>query len=105
MYCSGIRHDGVSLGSNSKKQAIVSRDRILDSAIALLELYTTEDSFLTVQFSGEVGHGAGPTKEFYTLVCKEFQRRELGILREDNDHRSANTSYHEYVVSKRVSSV
>ncbi|CAM9135577.1 unnamed protein product [Chrysoparadoxa australica] len=43
------------------------------------------DPVLLVEFEGEIGHGTGPTQEFYTLCCRELQRRGLGLWRVDED--------------------
>ncbi|KAJ1387674.1 HECT, E3 ligase catalytic domain [Sesbania bispinosa] len=36
-----------------------------------------------VEYDEEVGTGLGPTLEFYTLVCQEFQKSGLGMWRDD----------------------
>lgn len=65
-----------------------ARNKILKSAMVLMEKPSSQKALLTVQFNGEVGHGLGPTLEFYSLVCRELQRKDLGIWR-DVSSRSA----------------
>lgn len=43
----------------------------------MLELYGSSASVLEVEYFDEVGTGLGPTLEFYSLVSKEFARKNL----------------------------
>ena len=61
----------------------MSRNRILDSAAKVMELYCSHKAVLEVEYFGEVGTGLGPTLEFYTLVSHELQKRTLQLWRED----------------------
>jgi E3 ubiquitin-protein ligase TRIP12 len=45
-------------------------------------LYGSSSSILEVEYFEEVGTGLGPTLEFYSLVSKEFARRDLKIWRD-----------------------
>lgn len=45
----------------------------------MLELYGSSSSVLEVEYFEEVGTGLGPTLEFYSLVSKEFARRDIKI--------------------------
>lgn len=38
---------------------------------------------LLIDFDEEMGHGTGPTQEFFSIICREFQREGLGIWRGD----------------------
>ncbi|WJZ93270.1 hypothetical protein VitviT2T_012223 [Vitis vinifera] len=70
-------------GSLPRKKFLVCRDRILDSAAQMMNLHACQKVVLEVEYNEEVGTGLGPTLEFYTLVCHEFQKTGLGMWRED----------------------
>ncbi|KAJ7931766.1 hypothetical protein B0H13DRAFT_1957533 [Mycena leptocephala] len=67
----------------------ISRKHILESAVKVFELYGSSSSVLEVEYFEEVGTGLGPTLEFYSLVSKEFARKDLKIWR---DADAAGTS-------------
>ena len=48
----------------------------------VFELYGSSSSVLEVEYFEEVGTGLGPTLEFYSLVSKEFVRKDLEIWRD-----------------------
>ncbi|GAA6053157.1 hypothetical protein JCM3770_002881 [Rhodotorula araucariae] len=83
------------LGRLPRQKVRISRDRILESAYKVFELYGSSRASLEVEFFDEVGSGLGPTLEFYALVSKEFARKALGLWRE-GDH----TDTSEYVHSR-----
>lgn len=66
-----------------RKKILVNRDKILESAAKMMELHSNKKVLLEVEYNEEVGTGLGPTLEFYTLVCSEFQRSGLGMWRDD----------------------
>ncbi|CAJ1968460.1 unnamed protein product [Sphenostylis stenocarpa] len=66
-----------------RKKFLVHRNRILESAAQMMELHASHKVVLEVEYDEEVGTGLGPTLEFYTLVCHEFQKSGLGMWRED----------------------
>ncbi|KAL8039502.1 hypothetical protein ABFX02_10G041200 [Erythranthe guttata] len=68
---------------NPRKKILVHRNKILESAAHMMELHSRQKVVLEVEYSEEVGTGLGPTLEFYTLVCHEFQRSGLGMWRDD----------------------
>lgn len=70
-------------GSHARKKFLVHRDRILDSATGMMNLHAHQRVVLEVEYNDEVGTGLGPTLEFYTLVCHEFQKSGLFLWRED----------------------
>lgn len=72
-----------SSGSYARKKILVHRDRILDSATEMMNLHAHKGVVLEVEYNDEVGTGLGPTLEFYTLVCHEFQKSGLFLWRED----------------------
>lgn len=61
----------------------MSRKRILESAIKVMDLYAGSRSVLELEYFGEAGTGLGPTLEFYTLLSYELQRKGLGMWRSD----------------------
>lgn len=48
----------------------------------VFELYGSSSSILEVEYFEEVGTGLGPTLKFYSLVSKEFARKDLKIWRD-----------------------
>ncbi len=73
-----------SLGRLQRQKVRISRKHLLESAIKVLELYGSSSSVLEVEYFEEVGTGLGPTLEFYSLVSKEFARRNIKMWH-DND--------------------
>ena len=67
----------------------MSRNRILDSATKVMELYASNRAVLELEYFGEVGTGLGPTLEFYTLLSHELQKKGLGMWRADTSNNSA----------------
>ncbi len=47
---------------------------------------------LGVQFSHEQGHGLGPTVEFFTLLCRHMQRRDLRMWFEEDSAKDQSSS-------------
>jgi len=72
--------DTAHLGRIQRQKVRLSRHRILDSMIKVVELYGSTQALLEVEFFDEVGTGLGPTLEFYSLVCKEIQRRVCPLV-------------------------
>ena len=77
------------LGRLQRQKVRISRTRILESAVKVMELYGSSPSVLEVEYFEEVGTGLGPTLEFYSTVSKEFSKKKLKLWREnesnDND--------------------
>ncbi|KAJ6128749.1 hypothetical protein N7471_009966 [Penicillium samsonianum] len=90
------RDDRPFLGRLQRQKVRISRSRILDSALKVMELYGSSPSILEVEYFEEVGTGLGPTLEFYSTVSKEFSKKKLKIWR-DTDGSSAA----EYAFGKR----
>ncbi|KAG8874928.1 Ubiquitin fusion degradation protein 4 [Tulasnella sp. 331] len=67
------------LGRLQRQKVRIARKFLLESAIKVLELYGSSASVLEVEYFDEVGTGLGPTLEFYSLVSKEFARKNLKI--------------------------
>lgn len=72
------------LGRLQRQKVRISRKHILESAFKVFELYGSSSSILEVEYFDEVGTGLGPTLEFYSLVSKEFARRDLKIWRDSD---------------------
>ncbi|KAJ7778066.1 hypothetical protein B0H14DRAFT_2963210 [Mycena olivaceomarginata] len=84
------RDEGIGfLGRLQRQKVRISRKHILESAVKVFELYGSSSSVLEVEYFEEVGTGLGPTLEFYSLVSKEFARKDLKIWR---DGDAAGTS-------------
>lgn len=77
------------LGRLQRQKVRISRARILESAMKVMQLYGHSASILEVEYFEEVGTGLGPTLEFYSTVSKEFSKKKLQLWREndsgDND--------------------
>ncbi|KAF8410414.1 hypothetical protein HHK36_002943 [Tetracentron sinense] len=74
----------VRVGRLQRQKVRVSRNRILDSATKVMEMYSSQKAVLEVEYFGEVGTGLGPTLEFYTLLSHDLQKVELGIWRSNS---------------------
>lgn len=72
------------LGRLQRQKVRISRSKILESAVKVMELYGASQSMLEVEYFEEVGTGLGPTLEFYSTVSKEFSKKKLKLWR-DND--------------------
>lgn len=70
------------LGRLQRQKVRISRTKILESALKVMELYGASQSILEVEYFEEVGTGLGPTLEFYSTVSKEFFRKKLKLWRE-----------------------
>ncbi|TKA80270.1 hypothetical protein B0A55_03037 [Friedmanniomyces simplex] len=71
------------LGRIQRQKVRISRSRILESAIKVMELYGGSQSQLEVEYFEEVGTGLGPTLEFYSTVSKEFSKKKTKLWREN----------------------
>ena len=91
------RRDDRNLVSRLQRQKVrISRARMLESAIKVLELYGSSPSILEVEYFEEVGTGLGPTLEFYSNVSKEFARKKLRLWRENESSRSDAYAFGKY---------
>ena len=77
------RQSANSSVQTQRQKVRVGRNMLLQSARKIMEIYSRNGiapgSTLEVEFSGEVGVGAGPTQEFFSSLCREVQRRDLGL--------------------------
>lgn len=78
------RDERVFLGRVQRQKVRISRTRILESAIKVMELYGSSSSVLEVEYFEEVGTGLGPTLEFYSTVSKEFCKQGTKLWRDNN---------------------
>ncbi|KAL2870305.1 HECT-type E3 ubiquitin transferase UFD4 [Aspergillus lucknowensis] len=78
------RDDRPILGRLQRQKVRISRSRILESAMKVMELYGSSPSVLEVEYFEEVGTGLGPTLEFYSTVSKEFSKKKLKMWREND---------------------
>jgi len=76
------------LGRLQRQKVRISRSKILESALKVMELYGSAQSILEVEYFEEVGTGLGPTLEFYSTVSKEFSKKKLKLWREEDSHDS-----------------
>ena len=76
------------LGRLQRQKVRISRSRILESAVKVMELYGSSPSILEVEYFEEVGTGLGPTLEFYSTVSKEFSRKRIKLWRENESSDS-----------------
>ncbi|KAL6497911.1 E3 ubiquitin-protein ligase upl3 [Orobanche hederae] len=83
----------VRVGRLQRQKVRVSRNRILDSAAKVMEMYSSQKAVLEVEYFGEVGTGLGPTLEFYTLLSHELQKDGLGMWRSGGVPMEAPTEF------------
>jgi E3 ubiquitin-protein ligase TRIP12 len=74
------------LGRLQRQKVRISRSKILESALKVMELYGASQSILEVEYFEEVGTGLGPTLEFYSTVSKEFSKKKLKLWRETDSN-------------------
>ena len=80
------RDDRPSIGRLQRQRVRISRTRILESALKVMELYSSSPSVLEVEYFEEVGTGLGPTLEFYSSVSKEFCKKKNHLWRADDSN-------------------
>lgn len=73
------------VGRVQRQKVRIGRERILESAEKVMEMYCGQRTMLEVEFFGEVGTGLGPTLEFYSLLSKAMRRRDLKMWRDAGD--------------------
>ena len=79
------------LGRLQRQKVRISRSKILESALKVMDLYGTSQSMLEVEYFEEVGTGLGPTLEFYSIVSLEFSKKKLKLWRDMDS--SADSEY------------
>lgn len=78
------RDDRPFMGRLQRQKVRISRARMLESALKVMELYGGSASVLEVEYFDEVGTGLGPTLEFYSTVSKEFSKKKTKLWREND---------------------
>ncbi|KAI1095667.1 hypothetical protein F5B19DRAFT_503784 [Rostrohypoxylon terebratum] len=82
------RDEHLFLGRLQRQKVRISRSKILESALKVMELYGSSQSILEVEYFEEVGTGLGPTLEFYSTVSKEFSKKKLRLWRDMDSNDS-----------------
>ncbi|GMJ00653.1 KAKTUS, UBIQUITIN-PROTEIN LIGASE 3 [Hibiscus trionum] len=72
------------VGRLQRQKVRVSRNRIVDSAAKVMEMYCSQKTVLEVEYFGEVGTGLGPTLEFYTLLSYDLQKVQRAMWRSNS---------------------
>lgn len=80
------RDDRPFMGRLQRQKVRISRTRMLESAMKVMELYGGSSSVLEVEYFEEVGTGLGPTLEFYSTVSKEFSKKKIKLWRENDSN-------------------
>jgi E3 ubiquitin-protein ligase TRIP12 len=75
-------NDRPFLGRLQRQKVRISRTKILESALKVMDLYGASQSILEVEYFEEVGTGLGPTLEFYSTVSLEFAKKKLKLWRD-----------------------
>ncbi|KAL5791192.1 hypothetical protein ACOSQ2_006080 [Xanthoceras sorbifolium] len=78
------------VGRLDRQKVRVSRNRILDSAAKVMEMYSSQKAVLEVEYFGEVGTGLGPTLEFYTLLSRDLQKVGLNMWRSNSSSEKSS---------------
>lgn len=73
--------DEARIGRIQRQKVRVHRNRILESAIKVMNMYSAHSTVLEVEYFDEAGTGLGPTLEFYSLASREIQRVDLRLWR------------------------
>ncbi|KAH9907416.1 hypothetical protein F4778DRAFT_721830 [Xylariomycetidae sp. FL2044] len=76
------------LGRLQRQKVRISRTKLLESALKVMELYGSSQSILEVEYFEEVGTGLGPTLEFYSNVSKEFSKKKVRLWRDMDSNDS-----------------
>ena len=69
----------VRLVRNRRQKVRIHREKLLESACKVMNLYGKSQASLEIEYFGEVGTGLGPTLEFYTLLSSELQKKHLDM--------------------------
>lgn len=85
-------NDRPFLGRLQRQKVRISRSKILESALKVMDLYGASQSILEVEYFEEVGTGLGPTLEFYSTVSLEFSKKKLRLWRDTDP-----SAFHDFV--------
>lgn len=78
------RDDRPMMGRAQRQKVRISRQKMLESAMKVMEHFGASPSILEVEYFDEVGTGLGPTLEFYSTVSKEFAKKQMKLWREND---------------------
>ncbi|PXF50091.1 E3 ubiquitin-protein ligase UPL3 [Gracilariopsis chorda] len=92
------RESETRIGRITRQKVRVHRDRILESAIKVMNMYSSHGTVLEVEYFNEAGTGLGPTLEFYTLTSRELQMVDLKLWRSSDIEAVKNKAESESVV-------
>lgn len=87
------RDDRPFMGRLQRQKVRISRTRMLESAMKVMELYGGSSSVLEVEYFEEVGTGLGPTLEFYSTVSKEFSKKKTKLWRENDSNENDDFAF------------
>jgi len=87
------RDDRPFMGRLQRQKVRISRTRMLESAMKVMELYGGSSSVLEVEYFEEVGTGLGPTLEFYSTVSKEFSKKRIKLWRENDSNENDDYAF------------
>ena len=69
-----------------KRQKVsLPRSHALETGIKLMTKFAGQKIQLNVEFTDEIGHGLGPTLEFYSIISREIQRKDLHLWRSSDN--------------------
>lgn len=80
--------DGIRIARIKRQKVRVHRNQLLESCMYVMDMTASSKAVLEVEYFNEVGTGIGPTMEFFTLVSREFARKDLHIWL-DNDSKGS----------------
>lgn len=87
------RDDRPFLGKTQRQKVRISRQKMLESAMKVMDIYGSSPSILEVEYFEEVGTGLGPTLEFYSTVSKEFAKKKLKLWRENESPETSEYAF------------
>ncbi|KAG7809671.1 hypothetical protein KL924_002633 [Ogataea haglerorum] len=80
------------LGRPVRHKLRLSRKKLLQGAIKVMDCYGTIPGILEIEYFDEAGTGLGPTLEFYANVSREFAKAKLNMWRTNGRNYSESTS-------------
>lgn len=83
----------VQLGRPVRHKFRLSRKKLFQGAIKVLDGYASAPGLLEIEYFDEAGTGMGPTLEFYANVSKEFCKKELYLWRDTDGSNSLYVNY------------
>ncbi|GMF02630.1 unnamed protein product [Ambrosiozyma monospora] len=81
------------LGRPLRHKLRISRKKLLQSAIKVMDTYGTSPGLLEIEYFDEAGTGLGPTLEFYANVSKEFSKSRVHMWRDNKKFNYATSKF------------